>query len=180
MDGKPVEGARILSQGNAVGTTVADGSAALRFVGTEGELYDLAVECPAGLRSPGKPVRVTLRRLEGPASRPEYAAVCARALQTVVVAVRAENGPNLPVYHLGKEVARTDASGAAHVALRLAPEESFDLKIGTEASGDALRPQSPTASFVVKDRDEVLLFDQRFTVEKKRVRGGPKKGPTKL
>lgn len=180
VDGKPVAGARILNQGNVVGTTVADGSAALRFVGNEGELYDLAVECPEGLRSPAKPVRVTLRRLEGPAARPEYAVQCTRALQTVVVAVRAENGANLPVLHLGKEVARTDASGAAHVALRLPPEESFELKLATDAAADTLRPQNPTASFVVKDRDEVVVFDQRFTIEKKKVRGGPRKGPTKL
>lgn len=180
VDGKPVESARILNQGTQVGKTVADGSAALRFVGSEGELYDLQVECPQGLRSPTKAVRVTLRKLEDPASRPEYAVQCTRALQTVVVAVRAENGANLPVVHLGKEVARTDASGAAHVALRLPPQESFELKIGTDGATDSLRPQNPTASFVVKDRDEVLVFDQRFTVDKKKVRGGRKGGPTKL
>ena len=178
--GKPVKGARILNHGTVVGTTVDDGSAAMRFVGAEGELYDLAVECPEGLRSPQKPVRITLRRLEGPAARPEYAVQCTRALQTVVVAVRAENGANLPVYHLGKEVARTDASGAAHVALRLPPEDTFELKLGTDTAADGLRPQNPTASFVVKARDDVLLFDQRFTVDKKKVKAGPRKGPTKL
>lgn len=182
VDGKPVQGARIANHGTTVGTTLADGSAALRFVGSEGDLYDLSVDCPLGLRSPAKPVRVTLRRLEGPASRPEYAVQCTRALQTVVVAVRAENGPNLPVIHLGKEVARTDASGATHVALRLPPEDSFELRLGTEEKGaEALRPQNPSASFVVKERDEVLVFDQRFAIEKKKWgRARPKAGPTKL
>jgi hypothetical protein len=181
VDGRPVPGARILRNGAAVGTTLADGSAALRFVGNEGELYDLVVECPQGLRSPQKPVRITLRRLEDPASRPEYSVQCTRALQTVVVAVRADNGPNLPVVHLGKEVARTDASGAAHVALRLPPDDSFELRLGTDEKGaDLLRPQNPSASFVVKDRDELVVFDQRFTIEKRRGKGGPKKGPTKL
>ena len=58
---------------------------------------------------------------------------------------------------LGREVARTDASGAAHVLLKLKSDEAFDLVLGTEGN-DRLRPQNPSASFVVKDSRRGVCF----------------------
>ena len=96
--------------------------------------------------------------------------------------MRADGGPNLPVKHLGREVARTDASGAAHVMLKLKPDESFDLVLGTsEKAAERLRPQNPFATFIVKDRDEVFTFDQKFEQEKrKRTGGGRRRGPVRI
>jgi hypothetical protein len=84
----------------------------------------------------------------------------------VVVAVRADNGRNLPVYLLGREVARTDASGAAHVLIEAAPGEQFELTLGTQGpGGEHLRPQNPAMKFAVKNQDELFTFDQRFIVD---------------
>jgi hypothetical protein len=181
--GKPVANANLLANGTKVGYTGPDGSATLKFVGNEGETYDIQVECPAGLQSPSKPIAITLRKIVSPSKRPEFAASCPPATQVMVVAVRADNGPNLPVLFLGKEVARTDASGAAHVALRMTPNDTFELKLGTDEKGsERLKPQNPTATFTVKDHDDIVPFDQKFTLDapKRRV-GKPKpSGPTRL
>ena len=59
-------------------------------------------------------------------------------MRRVVVAVRAENGPNLPVTYLGRAVGRTDASGAAHVLLAMHPGDQFSL--GLDTSGNKRIP----------------------------------------
>ena len=179
--GRPVEGAQLQYNGQKVGVTGSTGAATLQFVGKEGETYDLHVECPAGLQSPAKPIHVTLRQLTS-TKKPEFSAACPPATQVLVVAVRAENGPYLPVLYQGREVGRTDSAGAANVAFRIAPNETVELKLGTDDKvGERLRPQNPTATFTVKDHDELATFDQTFTLEPKRVfRGGGRVGPKKL
>jgi hypothetical protein len=180
---RPVPGAQLMLDGAKVGTTGTDGSATLRFVGNEGEAYDLQVACPAGLQSPSKPIGVTLRKLAENSRKPEFSAVCPPATQMTVVAVRAENGPNLPVLYLGKEVGRTDTAGAANVALRLAPNESFELTLGTDEKGaERLQPKNPTSAFTVKDHDDIVTFEKRFSLEKLKPRpvGRPRVGPKKL
>ena len=108
-----------------------------------------------------KPVIVTHRTLADPKRVPEYNATCPPTSRSVVVAVRADGGPNLPITFLGREVARTDTSGAAHVLLTMKPDEQFDLTIQT-ASNELLRPQSPTATFRAHGRDELFTFDAHF------------------
>ena len=61
----------------------------------------------------------------------------------------------------------------------LAYADDFDLVLGTQDNA-ALRPQNPFASFVVKERDEVFVFDQRFELEKKRVVRGGHRGPVRI
>jgi hypothetical protein len=83
----------------------------------------------------------------------------------------------LPVRYLGREVARTDASGTAHVLLQVPPQESFTLELLTdEAEGGKLHPTNPTATFLVGDRDEVFVLDQKF-VRDRIVRRGPPQHP---
>lgn len=176
--GQPISGATVQYNGKKVSESGADGAAPLKLNGKDGETYDLMVACPEGFLSPTKPLSVMLRRLADPTRKPEYDVACPPTTRTVVVAVRADNGPNLPVMYLGREVARTDGAGAAHVMFKLKADESFNLVLGTE-SNDRLRPQNPTASFVVHDRDEVFTFDQKFDLEKRIFRGG-RRGPQKI
>jgi hypothetical protein len=180
--GVPVKDAVLRFDGKDVGKTDADGVGKLKLEGTDGETFPIAVACPDGFRSPAKPVDVTLRRLESE-KLPEYFASCPPSTRSVVVAVRAENAPNIPVVYLGREVARTDGSGAAHVHLRLKPDEPFELMLKTDGDeGKLLRPENPTASFVVKDHDDVFSFDQRFdkAQEKRRVYKAKPKGPVRI
>jgi hypothetical protein len=176
--GQPLKGALLLFNGQKVSESGDDGVAKLKLTGKDGESFDVTVTCPDGFQSPTKPIQVILKRLADD-KKPEYDVACPPTNRTVVVAVRADGGANLPVLYLGREVARTDASGAAHVMLKLKPDEPFDLILGTTENA-ALRPQNPFASFTVKERDEVFVFDQKFETEKKKVVRGGRRGPVKI
>lgn len=177
--GQPIKGAALLFNGQKVSLSGDDGVARVKLTGKEGETFDVAVSCPEGFLSPSKPIQVTLKRLADANKKPEYDVSCPPTIRTVVVAVRADGGANLPVLYLGREVARTDGAGAAHVLLQLKPDEPFDLVLGT-SENERLRPQNPFASFVVKERDEVFVFDQRFELEKKKGGRGGRRGPVKI
>lgn len=176
--GQPLKGAALLFNGQKVSQSGDDGVARLKLTGKDGESFDVTVTCPEGFQSPAKPIQVVLKRLADD-KKPEYDVACPPTSRTVVVAVRAEGGANLPVMYLGREVARTDGAGAAHVLLKLKPDEPFDLVLATQEN-TSLRPQNPFASFVVKDHDEVFVFDQRFELEKKKVVRGGRRGPVKI
>jgi hypothetical protein len=169
---KPLEGAIVLYEGKKVGLTNVDGAALLRMRGTEGVSLLINVQCPAAFESPPKPINVVLRRVVE-SKRPEYSVACPPSIRTVVVAVRADNGPNLPIMYLGREVGRTDEAGAASVLLLVKPNEQFQLAFNTTEKGnERLRPQNPVATFLVKQHDELFTLDQRFSLEKKRYVGG--------
>lgn len=180
--GKPLKDVELLHNGKKAMVTDEEGVAKLSLTGKDGETFDLFVKCPEGFQSPAKPIQVMLRRLADSSRKPEYSATCPPMVRTVIIAVRAENGPDLPVMHLGREVGRTDASGAAHVVLKVKPDESFNLVIDTSGEGkERLRPQSPAESFAVKDHDDVLVFDEKFDLERVRKAGGPRRrGPIKI
>jgi hypothetical protein len=178
---KPLAGARILRDGRLLATSDDGGGASFEMDGHEGETFDVTVECPPGFQSPARPTTVMMRRLALPGAVAEYDAACRPKTRTIVVAVKGAKGHRLPVLQLGQEIARTDATGVATVLLRLGPEEPFDLALDTSAPDDAaLRPQSPAATFLVKNRDDVLVFDPHFTEAKKPARRAPRApGPIK-
>ncbi len=166
--GQPVAGVEIQSGTRVVAKTDATGIARIRFGGKDGDQVELTVKCPADYDSPSAPLVVPLRRLAKGSQLPKFEARCAPALRTVVVGVRAEKGPNLPVVYLGRTVARTDASGAAIFTAKVRPTEQVAVLLGTgEKGAEQLRPQSPTLTFVAKDYDDFVVLDQAFTVEKK-------------
>lgn len=167
--GKPLANADILFNGSKKATTDSEGLGQLKLGGRDGDAFDIQVACPRGYTSPDKPITVVLKRLADSKKSPEYAVSCPPSSRTIVVAVRADNGANLPVTYLGREVARTDSSGAAHILLKLQPGDQFDLMLSTEAEeAETLRPQNPIATFVVGQRDEIFTFDQKFEQEKPR------------
>ncbi len=173
--GKALPGAQILAAAKVVGKTDASGSARIRFGGKEGDQVDLTVKCPADYDSPSSPLTVSLRRLAEGSRPPLFEARCPPTLRTVVVGIRSDNGVNLPVTVLGRTVARTDASGAAVFTLRVKPSEQVDISLNTSEKGaEQLRPQNPSVTFVAKDKDDFVVLDQNFTVEKKPVHYHPK------
>lgn len=183
--GKPIKNASVVFGGKPIATTDAEGNAKLTLSGNEGDSYDVQVKCPQGFQSPTKSLSISLHRLAEPSSMPEYEVSCPPTTRTIVVAVRAENGPGLPVLYLGRVVARTDASGAATVLLdNLDADSQFDLALDTSGKGnEQLRPQNPSTSFAVKRTDDVLTFDMKFVIEKKAAvwHAAPKKtGPIAL
>jgi mRNA-degrading endonuclease toxin of MazEF toxin-antitoxin module len=165
--GKPIAGASVARASRALGTTNAEGRATLQIGGAEGEIADVTVTCPQGFQSPPKPLSVRLTRFAEKSKIPEYVVACPPSTRRVVVAVRADNGPNLPVMYLDRPVTRTDAAGAASFALEVPPGAQFTVSLGTAERPD-LKPIDPSKLFVVGAQDEVFLFDQRFDVEKKK------------
>ena len=162
--GRPLSGARVLFRGQAAGVSDERGLVALSVEGAEGGSVSFDIECPKGHRA-SAPLSVVLRRANESDRRPEYSVSCPPLFRTVVVAVRADQGPNLPLLQLGREVGRTDASGAAHVVLQSAPAETVELTLDTSAH-PALRPRNPTTRFRVGQSDDILVFNQSFTSDK--------------
>jgi len=181
--GRPLADVVVSFSGKKIGVTDEDGVAEIQLAGTEGEMFQVIVNCPKGFESPTSPIRIVYRRLAESSKKPQYDVRCPPKTRTVVVAVRAEGGPNLPVTLLGREVARTDSSGAAHVVLTLEPGEQFALRLDTsDEKFKSLKPQNPEASFGVGHQDDIFTFDQKFEAKKKVYRRGPSRprGPVKL
>lgn len=165
--GVPIGGAVIVRGGKDIIATGIDGRAKLTLSGKEGDAYEFTVRCPADFTSPSKVVSVYLHRLSDKTKVPEYNALCPPTTRKLVVSIRAENGPNLPVLYLGKPVARTDASGAAHILLTMKPGDQFELQLDTSEKGnERLRPKMPTGTFAMRQRDDLQSFDQKFFLEK--------------
>jgi hypothetical protein len=178
----PVAGAHVVYEGKTVGSTTRDGSTTLSLLGEEGQSFDLRIVCPDGYRSPAAPVTVVLRRLDDPGKVARYRTSCPPTTRSVVVAIAADEGANLPVIYLGSEVGRTDAAGAANVLLHVAPGEPFALSLATTGKGaEALRPRNPVAIFTAKEQDDVFVFNPHFSVERKPKLGAPqRRGPTEV
>jgi hypothetical protein len=170
--GIPVTGATIARSNRPLGVTDQAGRSTLRLDGVEGEITDVTVTCPDGFQTPPKPINIRLTRLAEKSKIPEYAVRCPPSMRRVVVAVRADNGPNLPVLYLDKAVTRTDGSGAASFALEVPPGSQFSVALATTERKD-LKPINPTKVFLVSQQDDVFLFDQRFELEKKKAPPAP-------
>lgn len=184
--GKGTKGADIQAGGRTLATTDDAGHAALQLHGIEGDLVELTVACPAGFEAPAASLKVAIRRGTEGEPGPHFDARCAPMVRTVVVGVRTEHGPDLPVVYLGREVARTDSSGAALVALSVKPGEHVSLTLDTDAvrAGQKLAPENPTLTFVARDADDFVTLDQKFAVEKPRPKPSRRvprpSGPTRI
>jgi hypothetical protein len=166
--GQRVSGAVISRNNKPIGTTGPDGRAMLTLVGAEGETTDVTVKCPDAFTSPTKPTTLRLTRFADKTKVPEYSVSCPPMLRRVVVAVKADNGPNLPVVYLNHVITRTDPSGAAHFALEVAPGAQFQVTLDTTENA-RLKPASPSKPFTAPQHDEILVFDQKFEVERQKV-----------
>lgn len=173
---RPISGALVHVGGSELGASDGEGRLVATLSGSEGQVLELTVDCPEAHRSPEKPILVTLRAVAESDRTPEYHARCEPLLRSLVVAVRAEHGPNLPVLYLGREVARTDKNGAAHVLLRRPAEDSVELMLDTHERPE-LRPRNPTARFQVGSEDEVVAFEPPLQAPKPPKKRAPRAAP---
>ncbi|WP_394822887.1 hypothetical protein [Pendulispora albinea] len=174
--GQPLAGAVLVQNQKDVATTDAQGRAKASLQGQEGTAFDFYVRCPQDFESPAKPINVVLRNVVDKNKPPEYPVACPPQVRQVVVAVRADGGPNLPVTYLQQKIATTDSSGSATILLRMRPGDQFELGIDTSMKGyERMRPQNPIFAFTVKPKDEVLPLNAKFALEKGQiiVRKGP-------
>jgi len=166
----PLAGAKVMFRDRAIATSDASGLAKVEVAGTEGESVALGIRCPEGHDAPDKPIMVGLRRMAVGSPPPRFEVRCVPSLRTVVVALRTDRGPNLQVMQLGKPIARTSQDGMAHFVMHLRPTEQVTLVLDTsDSANEALRPRSPSLSFVAKEQDELVLLDQKFKIERKPV-----------
>jgi hypothetical protein len=181
--GVPLANARILRDNREQGATKEDGTLQLALTGREGDSAALRVACPEDYASPDAAISVTLRSLAGTKTVPRYKALCPPLLRNLVVAVRTTHASGLPITFRGREVARTDHSGAAHVLLRVPPKEQIALTLDT-SSDPQLRPKSPELTLDMPPQDKIVLFDKTFTREQPPKPKAPRQakhlGPTPL
>jgi hypothetical protein len=164
--GRPVPGAVVSFGGKQVGRTDEHGSLLLSVRGTEGEHVPITVACPEGFLSPGNATDVVLHRLNDPGRKPEYDISCRPTRRSVVIVVRADRGPHLPVLYLGKEIARTDESGAAHALVEVPASDDLEISLSTAEPGhERLRPQNPSIKFVGSDTNDIKIFSVQFQQE---------------
>ena len=183
--GVPLPGAEIFRKDKQIGTTGADGKKEFTFEGTEGDVYELKVVCPADHQSPSKPLSVALRKLSDPSRKVEYAASCPPTFRKLVVALRLDAGDEkdpvaqVPVYYksLNQYVGTTDESGALTAAFNVHPGDPFELLVKTSESKDKyytrLIPQDPIIPVTVKVVDDVQVATYTFKVEKPKVHHAP-------
>jgi len=159
--GRPLAGARVLHAGRELGVSAGDGRVAVHATGSEGEHIALEVSCPKGFRSPDNALSVTLRHALGSNERPEYFASCPPLTRKLVIAARLEHGANLPIRYLGRELARSDGDGVAHLLVEGETDKTVELTVDTSEQPQ-LRPKSPTARFRIADHDDVVMLAQTF------------------
>lgn len=170
--GVPLGEVQLTANGAPIGTTGADGSLHVDLTGPVGSPVQIGATCPEGHRPPTSLPLITLRHVvsldPSTAARGlQVSIACPPMERHGVVVVRAGGNQaqaDVPVLIDGREVARTDSSGVAHVALDMQPGQTFQVLLAT-ADHPLLRPQSPRQSFTFPDSDELFVFDQQFAVE---------------
>ena len=176
--GRPLPGVPVSYLGQTVGRTDAQGVAGLSIRGSEGEHVALTVTCPDGFHAPSKTIDVVLHHWSEAGRKPEYEFQCSPLNRTVVVVVRADRGPNLPVLYLGREIARTDESGAAHALVSVPASDDMEITLSTSEPGsERLRPQNPSIKFSATDREPLKLYSVKFSLEpekRRAVASGPR------
>jgi hypothetical protein len=171
-DGEPVNGAKFSINNVDLGASAVDGKLLQTVRGTEGQSVLVNVSCPDEYISPEKPTPLKLtevRKVNETASATlGLGLTCTRKMLDVIVVVRTENAPSLPVDVGGKNLGVTDEFGNAHVHLRVERgTRTVSVTLGTLAA-PTLRPQNPSRVFELDDKDGLLLVEQSFTVERKR------------
>jgi hypothetical protein len=157
-----------------VGTTGDAGTLAVGIRGSEGEHVALTVGCPEGYESPSGPVDVVLHRLEA-GRKPQYDISCPPVRRNIVVVVRADHGPGLPIMYLGREIGSTDESGAAHAVVSAPSNEDVEVLLSTREPGhERLRPQNPSMKFVSSDANDIKIFSVQFQLEPDRHSSAPR------
>jgi hypothetical protein len=172
--GVALAGVTISVAGAPPAVTAADGSIRLELSGEEGTSVPVTATCPEGYRLATTLSPIVLRTFaavgDAPAPGLRVTVSCPPTIRHGVVVIRAGGTgtaprAGLPVMIEGREVARTDSSGVAHVALDMAPGQSFQVLLATATASPLLRPQDPQLTFVFPDANEIFAFDENFDEE---------------
>ena len=138
--------------------------------GVEGQRVDLVATCPERFSGPRERPAFLLkhaRDAEGNVSdKPiEVSLTCDAKDHVALVAVQTGQA-GLPIMLHGQVLAQTSELGTAHVMLREPVGKTFQLLLDTSGKPE-LRPESPTRTFAVTQKDAFSVWDQPFELEKK-------------
>lgn len=170
--GVPLAGVAVSAAGSPIGVSDAEGQLSASLSGELGASVPLQASCPAGHREGRIGASVVLRPVfdvTGAARRLDVTLGCPPASRSGVVVIRAGGDApraGLPVLLDGREVATTDASGVAHVSVRMAPGEAFQIQLSTATIAPMLRPSNPVTRFSFRDEDEIFVLDQSFVEDR--------------
>ncbi len=164
--GQPLGGVRVTVDDAPIGETAANGFLEVSLDEKPGTRLVLGANCPDGYQQARLVPTLTLRRLRSLASGPDAGQLrvpitCAPTHRTAALVVRAEGRAGVPIVVNGRELARTDKNGVAHVAIRSLPYDNLRVVLDTRTF-PSLMPQDPELSFQIGESDEIFIFDQAF------------------
>lgn len=160
-DGEALANLTILASGAPIGRTGPEGTLLLNLPGREGSQILFEPQCPAGAHALGDPPSLRLRTLSG-GPPPEVEVVCGRDKRMAALVVSARGFGGLPVLVHDREVARTDATGTAHVLLEGSPATPMRVVLDTRSLPRVV-PQSPHQDFQIGKRDDIVVFSPELT-----------------
>jgi len=175
--GEPLAGVQVGTTFNGspqpFGVTDANGVWVQRLRAPYGTPVPLTATCPAGHRPADtvQSIRFDPIRSLDPAVAArgiEHSIQCLPLERDAVVIVRATGThlvAGIPVLVDGREVARIDEGGVAHVPLRKLPNTAFRIELAAATINPYLQPGQPAHDFTIPDEDVFLTFDQPFTFE---------------
>jgi hypothetical protein len=185
-DGRPFPDV-IITLGKAVaGKTGADGKLSVNVRGKEGVKVAVSTDVPKGYKLASTANGLVLRRLsdvsdtgKGRVLPVEHVIKFAPLQRQYAVLVRV-GVAGLDVETFGTRQAVTNAKGVAAFLYSGAPGDELQVKVNT-ANHPELRPQNPTASFLLGQRSEAYVVKEKFSTYKapvkhhKPVHVGPKR-----
>ena len=191
-DSLPVSKAVIKIGDVALGSTDDKGELRAALSGPDGAMFKVLAVCPEGYDAGGETPPIVLGRFASLTKKDgslEVAVQCIRRSRTAAILVRTrverqkivvsadkkarkEVGasemplPDVPILINGRERARTDELGLAHLTLEAPPETHVEvvMQTGSEALA-SMRPRSPSQGLAVRQADDVYTVDQLFTEE---------------
>jgi hypothetical protein len=184
-DGKPFANVAVTLGKAPAGSTDEAGHLRARVLGKEGQKVDVSVTVPKGNRLAAPLAPMVLRHLtdldHGKRPLPvEYTVRLSPLEREYAVLVRVGIA-GLPVETFGERRAVTNDKGVASFLYKGSPNDELQVKVVT-ADRPELRPQSPTASFLLAPRAEAYVVKEHFAVykapgakKKKPVQKGPRR-----
>jgi hypothetical protein len=151
--------------------TDAQGKVSLTVSAALDRRLRIRADCPEAYR-PSEPRTVTTAG----SALLELRFQCRPRLRTLAVVIHAPDGAGLTARADGEPIGKVAADGTLHAVLKRPPEAELRLTLDT-STAPLLRPQSPIQDVLVPDRDEIVVFDQPFTLAAPRRARGPARGP---
>lgn len=165
--GQPLPGARVATSTTELGATDTNGLLRAQIRGNEGEQVELTLACPSGYapRAAKESAHLTRLRPIGAATYQPlvFQGYCVRNTRDVAVVIRAARGAGVPVRIEGQPAGVLDASGMAHILLRVDQHtRSIAISLDTSSRSE-LQPANPYRVYELAGADAILVMNQPFT-----------------